>query len=239
MVAAAYWMLASLSTSALAQQAPSACGPIGAGSVTIGPYDYRTDRKEVDFINGNHFQPQVQALIGGVSGPIGGELDFILRHIPNHHQALVLLMKYGEKLKWAPAPGMHYPYECYYERAIRWRSDDAIVHLIYATYLNKFSRTQEALAQVAHAIALDEPNGFTQYNAGLIYLEMKQYDLALAQAHKAEALGFTRSALRNGLMKAGKWKEPLGRTDAPAASSAAPAAASASSPKPAATSGGR
>jgi tetratricopeptide (TPR) repeat protein len=195
-------------TAAKAQEAENACGPVGIGSVSEGPYDYRVDRKRVEFIESNHFQPQVQALIRGVSGPIGAELDFLLRHVPNHHKALLLLITYGEKLKWTQPNGLRYPYECWYERAIRWQPNDAVVRMIYAIYLNKRSRANDALSLLKSAADLAGDNGFTQYNVGLIYLEMKQYDLALAQAHKALSLGFNRPALRDGLQAAGKWTEP-------------------------------
>lgn len=221
MIAIASWLLALPPASV---QAQSVCGRIGEGSVTTGPYDYRTDRKEVEFIEGNHFQPQVQALIGGVSGRIGDELNYLLTHVPNDHKALLVLMTYGEKLKWAPAPGLRYSYECYYERALRWRNDDAIAHMIYATYLNKFARTKEALEQLAYASKLPEATGFTQYNIGLIYLDMKQYELALAQAQKAQALGFERAELRDGLKAVGKWREsPQATTNAAASEPAASA----------------
>lgn len=186
----------------------NACGPLGPPAVSDGPYDYRVDRGMVQFVERNHFQPQVEALVGGVSGYIGSDLDYMLRHVPNHPRALLTLIRYGEKLKWAPAPGMLFSYECYFDRAIRFRPDDALVRMIYATYLNKFSRTPEALQQLAYAVRLANDDGFAQYNIGLIYLDMKQYELALAQAHKASSLGFGRAALRDGLKSAGKWKEP-------------------------------
>jgi hypothetical protein len=199
--------------SAQTQQA-SACGALGPPTVSIGPYDYRVDREMVKFIEGNHFQPQVEALVGGVSGYIGSDLDFVLRHVPNDPKVLLTLIRYGEKLKWTPAPGLRFSYECYFDRAIRFRPDDPMVRMIYATYLNKFSRTQEALRQLAYAGDLAKDDGFAQYNVGLIYLEMKRYDLALAQAHKAISLGFAKTALSDGLKSAGKWKDPPSVPDA-------------------------
>jgi tetratricopeptide (TPR) repeat protein len=175
--------------------------------VTIGPYDYQTDRKMVTFIEGNHFQPQVEALVGGVSGPVGAELNFMLLHIPNHPRVLLALVRYGEKQKWVPAPGLQFSYECYFDRAIRFRPDDPMVRMIYATYLNKFSRASEALKQLAYAADVAKEDAFAHYNVGLIYLDMKQYELAAAEARKAEALGFQRPELRERLRAAGKWRE--------------------------------
>lgn len=221
------------SAAAQTQEAANACGPLRAGSVSEGPYDYRVDRGRIAFIESNHFQPQVQALTGGVSGPIGAELDFVLRFVPNHHKALLLLITYGERLKWAQPPGLRYPYECWYERAIRWRADDAVVRMIYAMYLNKRSRTNDALAQLNSATVIAGDSGFTHYNVGLIYLEMKEYDLALAQAHKAQSLGFDRTTLRDQLKAVNKWK------DAPTETATAASAAASQPPSAAASAAGQ
>jgi len=214
---------------AQAQGVANACGPLVAGSVSEGPYDYRVDRSRIAFIESNHFLPQVQALTGGVSGTIGGELSFLLRHVPNHHKALLLLITYGERLKWVQPSGLIYPYECWYERAIRWKPDDAVARMIYAMYLNKHSRTKDALVQLNSAAAVAGDSGFTHYNVGLVYLEMKEYDLALARAHTAQALGFERTELRDRLKAVGKWKEPA---PASADTGAAPNDAAAPAAKP-------
>lgn len=213
---------------AQSQEAANACGPVGRGSVSEGPYDYRARNQRIAVIESNHFAPQVQALVRGQTSTIGGDLSFVLNFVPNHHKALLLLITYGEKLQWTHPPLLRYPYECYYERAIRWRPDDPMVRMIYAMYLNKRSRPNDALQQLRIAAALAGDNGFTQYNIGLIYLEMKQYDPALIQAHKAQALGFDGIALRDGLKASGKWKEPPADAEGTAATPAsalAPAAA--------------
>jgi hypothetical protein len=214
--AAAWCALALVPQHVLGQVAQvNACGPLGAPLVASGPYDYQTDRKMVTFIEGNHFQPQVEALVGGVSGTVGAELNFMLLHIPNHPRVLLALVRYGEKLKWVSPPGLQFPYECYFDRAIRFRPDDAMVRMIYATYLNKFSRTSDALSQLAYASNVAKDDAFAHYNVGLIYLDMKQYDLALAEAHKALSLGFPRPELRDRLKAAGKWREPATQTNEP------------------------
>ena len=79
--------------------------------------------------------------------------------------------------------------------------------MIFATYLNKHARRPEALEQLSQAAKIGADNGFTHYNVGLVYLEMKEYDLAVAEAHRAQSLGFERPELRDQLTAAGKWKE--------------------------------
>jgi tetratricopeptide (TPR) repeat protein len=191
----------------------------GCGSLAnaYGPYDYRTDRGPTL----SHFTAPVENLIRGhTSGKLpGGDLDYTLRAFPNHHRALLSVMRYGEKTKSPHPRDLRYSVECYFDRALRFRPDDTTVRMLFATFLSRNNRTPEALQQLQAANELAKDNGFTHYNIGLVYLEMKVYDRALAQAHRAIALGFAQTALKDGLVAAGQWKDP------PAPASQAPASA--------------
>ena len=81
--------------------------------------------------------------------------------------------------------------------------------MLYATYLNSRKRPNEAVSQLEKASSLAKKEPFTQYNVGLIYYDMEKYDEAVAQAHKAKALGFERTQLQELLEKAGHWKDPV------------------------------
>jgi len=85
------------------------------------------------------------------------------------------------------------------------------VRMIYATYLSKSARAPEAIQQLERATASAGDNAFSHYNIGLIYFDLKQYDRALLQAHKAIELGFRQTALRDQLQSVGKWTEPSGK----------------------------
>jgi len=191
-----------------AQQAQvAACGVL-APPGQYGPYDYRNDRDKLPIVDNSHFTPEIEALIPRGNNPVGADIDYTLRAFPNHHRALLATVRLGEKLKSPQPYGLRWTIDCYFDRAIRFRPDDAIVRMIFAKYLNKRSRRPEALQQLSQAVRLAADGGFTHYNAGLIYLEMQEYDLAVAEAHKALSLGFERPELRDRLMAAGKWKEP-------------------------------
>lgn len=210
---------------AFAQVDASLCGPL---TNAFGPFDFRPDRdresrgdgnhtQKLALVEGAHFTNEVEMLIRGRSGgkDPGGDIDYTLRAFPNHHRALMSVMRYGEKKASKNPPGLRYEVECYFERAIRFRSDDAIVRIIYATFLTKNKRTPEAIAQLEQATKIAGDNPFTHYNIGLAYFDIKIYDKALAQAHRALALGFERTQLRDLLEKAGQWHEPV--TEVPAA----------------------
>ena len=190
---------------AIAQPIASGCGELANG---YGPYDYRTDRDKLPIVENHHFTPPVEALIRGISGTVGGELDYVLRAFPNHHRALVAMTRLSERSQWQRPSGAQWDIDCYFDLALRFRPADVISRLLYADYLAKRSRRDEAQAQLARSTGEAGDNGFTHYNIGLQYLGLKQFDKAVEQAHRALELGFTRPELANQLRAAGRWKEP-------------------------------
>jgi len=155
-----------------------------------------------------HFTPEIEAGLRGRNGPIGGDIDYTLKASPNHHRALVTLSRLATRLKTERLPGMDWPVECYFDRAIRYRPDDAVVYMLYAQYLHQRQRTGDATRQLENALRHAGDNAFTHYNIGLVYVELGQHASALAQAHKAMAMGFPRTELADQLKRSGHWREP-------------------------------
>ena len=214
-------LLATLPVAVFAQASRNICGELGNA---YGPYDYRFDRNKLAIVEIAHFTPEVEALIRGLSGHIGGDIDYTLRAFPNHHRALLTMMRLGERMKTVQPPTAKYTIDCYFQRAVRFKPDDTIARMLYANYLHKNGRSAEANQQMEQTLALAGDNPFTHYNAGLVYLDLKNYEKALQQAHTAYALGFTRPELRDALKKAGKWVEPpADAASMPAVTSATPA----------------
>ncbi len=207
---------------AFAQVDANVCGPLEGNH--YGPYDYRPDHfvaKPGDqeshsykrfLVDSAHFTSRVENLIGAQSGgqigPPGGDLNYTLRAFPNHHRALMSVMRYGEKTKSDKPIGLSMVVECYFERAARFKPDDTIVKMLYATYMIKRNRLPEAAAQLERATVLAKDSPFTHYNIGLVYFDMKNYGRALAQAHEAMALGFPGTELRDLLKGVNQWQEP-------------------------------
>jgi tetratricopeptide (TPR) repeat protein len=190
---------------ALAQNAPSGCGPI---SNAYGPFDYRTDKDKLVIVETHHFTGEVEALIRGKEGYLGADLDYTLRAAPNHHRALLSMMRYGDRLKADIVPAANYTVECYFIRAVTYKPDDTTVRMLYATYLNARQRKDEALQQLAQARQHAGDNAFTHYNLGLVYMDIGAYAEALEQAHLALSMGFPRTELKERLIAAKKWAEP-------------------------------
>jgi len=179
-----------------------------------GPYDYRSDKDKLAIVESFHLTPNVVNLVSTQSaGTIGGDLDYTLRAFPNHHRALMAMAKLGEKEKAAKPRGATYGVQCYFQRALRFRDDDATVKMIYASYLAKNGNRAEALRQLDEAAGLESDNANIAYNTGLIYFDLREYEKSLLYAHRAYGLGFPLPGLRDKLKRAGKWKEPAARSE--------------------------
>jgi tetratricopeptide (TPR) repeat protein len=188
---------------------------------TFGPHDYRVEQgQKRKIVEDYHFTPQVELLVSGHSASLGSDIDYTLRAFPNHHRALISMMNLGAKMKTAMPQGAQFSVECYFKRALKFRPDDTVARMIYAKYLISDGRKADAIRQVEFAAQGAQDDGFAQYNAGLIYLELGEFDKALQQAHKALGLGFERPGLKQQLQAAGKWVDPPPGEAAGAASSA-------------------
>ena len=198
-------LLAATPFTVFGQASRSVCGEL---SNAYGPYDYRSDRDKLPIVEIAHFTPEVEALIRGLSGLIGADIDYTLRAFPNHHRALLTMMRLGDRTKSVQPAGAKYTVDCYFQRAIRFKPDDTTARMLFANYLLKNGRSAEANQQMEQTLTLAGDNPFTHYNAGLVFLDLKNYEKALQQAHTAYALGFSRPELREALKKAGKWVEP-------------------------------
>jgi tetratricopeptide (TPR) repeat protein len=206
------------------QELPAGCGSLRVAG-RFGPYDYRADHYVPDVYRSHalllktvedfHFIPEIETLQRGkTGGPPGGDLSYTLHAFPNHYRALLAMVALGEREKTDKPMGVPYPVECWFQRAIAWRPDDNIVRLLYASYLAKKNRGNDADRQLVIASNNAVDNPFTHQNIGLVYFDMGKYDLALKHAHKAIELGLNRPELKDQLAKVGKWSEPSAQKSA-------------------------
>ncbi|XVJ68853.1 MAG: ABC transporter permease [Rhizobacter sp.] len=220
-----------VATPVLSQVSALGCGSLNN---TFGPFDYRPDKykaapgdnephaEKLRLVHIAHFRPEMEALIRGGQGvrsEVGPEFDYTLRAFPNHHRALVALIRLAEKQNSLQPRGMRYSVECWFERALRFMPDDTIARMIYVSFLIKQNRTADAKAQLDIAERTAEDNPLTQYNIGMMHFELKNYDKALLQAHKAYAAGVLMPDLKIRLEGAGQWKEAAAPVSAESASS--------------------
>jgi Tfp pilus assembly protein PilF len=190
--------------------AASYCGELVS---SYGPFDYRKSEfaENLKTVEAYHFTPEVEKLIKGNTGTIGGDLAYTLAVFPNHARALTSLARLALKDKTQHLSGAKWSVECYFNRAIRFKPDDAAVRTIYGSYLYRLGRTKDAIEQFEEAVLLEPDNATANYNLGLLNLQKKDYEKALTFAKKADALGFPVTGLKNKLVELGKWDSAPGK----------------------------
>lgn len=199
--------------------AAPACGDLANA---YGPFDYANPehyKNNLPVVETHHFTAEVESLIRAKSGYIGGvwgDLDYTLRAFPNHHRALYAFVRYEirerEKAKakgetYQPPSSDDFPKtaECYFDRAIRWRPNDPDVRLVYGIHLQLTGHLDKALQQYQLSEKLRPNSADLNYNMGLLYFDMKKYDLAKQYARKAYQLGYPLPGLRKKLAGVGQW----------------------------------
>jgi tetratricopeptide (TPR) repeat protein len=197
------FMLAGLAATGHAQVSEELCGSL---TTHYGPFDYRTDRQKLGIVEKFHFTPKIEALLGGETGTIEGELDYVLRAFPNHHRALAAVVRLSQRPFAAGRQPV--PTDCYFERALRFRPDDHVVRMLFASHLGRTGRGNDAATQLDYVRSRAGDNALTHYNLGLQYLKIGRTDEALAMARRAAELGMQRTELRDQLRARGKWVEP-------------------------------
>jgi tetratricopeptide (TPR) repeat protein len=199
----------------MAQDVPG-CGALNNA---FGPFDYRTERRftstgaeigspNLKIVEDNHFTAEVEGLMRGKSGPLGGDINYTLRAFPNHHRALLAMAALGVKEKTPQPKGSFYTVECWFRRAVAWKQDDNVARMLFARWLVQQARAKEAEDELKYVADHAQGNALTLQNIGLIYFDMKNFDQALNYAHKAYAEGLVTPTLKDQLKQAGKWVEP-------------------------------
>lgn len=189
-----------------------------------GPWDYtdpknRSSAQAAGVKGGNlklvedfHFTKEVETLVKGKSGSLIGDIDYTLYRFPNHHRALRamsrLQVKHEGRLPVSPdsLPWKRYA-ECYFERAIIFRPDDYIVHMLYAMHLHATSEYKEAEKRYQYAATHITESSELYNNMGLLYFEIGDFKQSLHYARKAYLLGYPLPGLKNKLISKGLWED--------------------------------
>lgn len=217
--------LTAAAPAALAQNGAPAPAGCGQPYNLYGPFDYRTaNAQQRHMVEHAHFTRGVETLTRGATGPFGNDIGYTLAVFPNHPRAIQTMERLAEKQKKDPPQGADMTIECYYARGMTYAPDDLVFRMFYVSYLTRRDRIDEARRFLEFVVERAGDNQLTHYNAGMLYFDMKDYDRALAQAHRAIAMGVQRTELRDRLTSVGRWKDPDPAAPADAASAPAPAA---------------
>lgn len=211
--------IAVLPSSVYAQVNSNSCGPIW-NTNHFGPFDYLNPKGNLGVVERAHFTPEVEHKLQGRTTAAGGDINYTLKAFPNHHRALVAASRLAEKYKNDQPPGMDWPIECYFERALRFSPFDFVARGLYVQWLTKRQRGDEARLQLQVMLGLANEDPLSHYNLGLLHFDLGDHEAALTQAHQAMKLGLPKPDLSERLKSVGKWREPVS-TAAPAAGASA------------------
>jgi len=155
----------------------------------------------------NHYRLAAGALERGRYQGAVPDLEFMLKYIPNHPQALAGIAQASIGLK---RPDLA---DQYFKNAIqRYPSHDE-TYVIYGVFLHKLGRVNAAIAQYRKALEINPNSVLGHYNLGLAYVDTKAYSEANVHAQKAYQLGMTLPGLRRQLEAANAWKPSVPSAD--------------------------
>jgi hypothetical protein len=171
---------------------------------------YHLDRQVEIFLSG-----RVEGRLVGSTGPIGGDLMYTIRSMPNHPVAMLLLEQLGRRLQSERPQNLEMPLECIYVRAFALVPDDPVVWALYGIYLAHRGRAEEAAFNLDRASPKLPQNGALQYQMGLANFAIKRWEQAQLNALVAERNGFSPPGLRAQLRALGSWNDSLKPPSAP------------------------
>jgi tetratricopeptide (TPR) repeat protein len=202
---AAALVVAAASATAAGPDTELDCGdPFANG---VGPWDYnnaedRSNPQRIPIVEKFHFTAGVESLTKGESTAyVLGDIDYTLRAVPNHHRALNAAARYDIENGGTP-PRFRSVY-CWFQRAMVFRPEDGTVRLIQGNWLSRKGRNEEALEAYAEAKRLMPGSVEVDYNMGLLYLKLGDYEKARESARVAYAGNYPLDGLRRKLAEKG------------------------------------
>ena len=176
----------------------------GQDTRNFGPFDYNTSKNRLPVVENAHFTPEVESLTRGITGTVMDEVDYTIVKFPNHHRALNSAIRF--KLSGRRDDHLRSPMECYLQRAINFRPNDATTHMLFGMFLQRTDRNELALEEYRRAEKLAPANPNIQYNLALLLVDMEMYEEANQKAVNSYGKGFPLPGLKNKLISAGYWE---------------------------------
>lgn len=192
---------------AIAGRASALCGGNLDENNFQRPVDYNnpTEYNNIRLVERWHFTHEIETLQAGKNGPLPGDLEYTLRHIPNHYRALYAMAEWQRQNPHPPPDIQYLTAECYFERAFAFKPEDPTLYLIYGIHLHKKGELDNALAIYQRGLGFKPDHAELQYNLGLLQFDRKDYAAAKMAAESAYKLGYPLPGLKRKLERAGEW----------------------------------
>lgn len=176
------------------------------------PLDYNDPAEDFNIhinVEANHFNRDVQTLKKGQTGILPLDIAYVLSQIPNHHGALAAIGKWERQNGYRPDMEERkvYSADCFYRRALLFTPSDPTVHMLYGIHQYLTGDLQAALKEYLIAKSYDPDHVELNYNLGLLYVDLGDYEAARNAARDAYAGGFPLSGLKSKLARLGEWNE--------------------------------
>lgn len=197
------------------------CGEISPTGNAYGPFDYQdynARARVLGVVERHHFTPDIEALSGKAPRYLAQSISYTLNKFPNHYRALDAMSRLAVKENTEHPIASDYSVDCWFQRAVVFRPRDGRVRMVYGVHLTRLGRMEEAIEHMLAGLRLQPEDARIRYTLGQTYLEIGDYENALRYAHETLAAGHPIDGLREGLERAGHWREP-----APAPDEGAPA----------------
>ena len=181
-----------------------------------GPFEYRTaSPADRELVEGAHFTEEYDAYLKGREKsarkqnelPPAAGFGYTLWAFPNQPQALAAMEDLGIRHKTENLPGAMLRVHCFFQRAVRFAPDDALIRAIYGYYYARRGKFAEAKVQLEKVDSLGSNVSSVFVYTAFSYIEMKDYEKALEAAKRAYQLGYSLPGLRNRLERVGKWHD--------------------------------
>ena len=183
----------------------------------FGPWDYYDvdEPSDPDYHDGRwweaiktHAEPGFDAMNDdpfdqGAYNRAADEFDYLLRAYPNHPQILQGVIQLELKRRDSSRRLIRYktPPECYLIRAAVFRPRQSHVPQLMGIYLQRLGEADRAIEFYRQALELSPDAAEIQYNLGLAYFEINEFQLAAGCARQAYRLGYPLRGLQSKLRR--------------------------------------
>jgi tetratricopeptide (TPR) repeat protein len=176
------------------------------------PHDFRDPQENglLKDVEKYHFNRDTERLLAGTSKPLPLDIAYALGWFGNHYRALNAMGDWQLAHGYVPT-AEYFEAECYFQRAAAFTPTDPEIYVIWGNHhykkaaaLDKGKNHAEAVdeyraavAKYEQGLAVDPQSAEAEYDLGLAYVRLGDYQNAKVHADRAYSLGYPLQGLRH------------------------------------------